>query len=70
MEESSCHAAGDRSLALHIVFVCYSPADLSAVVVLCVHYRPPMRYPVQQLALYYWSFHYAKRILETFFVHK
>ncbi len=31
---------------------------------------PPTRYPVQQLAVAYWSFHYAKRILETFFVHK
>lgn len=27
-------------------------------------------YPVQKLALIYWTFHYAKRILETLFVHK
>lgn len=26
--------------------------------------------PVQTYALYYWSFHYFKRILETFFVHR
>ena len=26
-------------------------------------------HPVQTYALYYWCFHYAKRILETFFVH-
>lgn len=27
-------------------------------------------HPVQTYALYYWCFHYAKRILETFFVHR
>eukprot|EP00270_Netrium_digitus_P009644 TRINITY_DN2944_c0_g1_i2.p1 TRINITY_DN2944_c0_g1~~TRINITY_DN2944_c0_g1_i2.p1 ORF type:complete len:323 (+),score=66.56 TRINITY_DN2944_c0_g1_i2:104-1072(+) len=26
-------------------------------------------HPAQQLALYYWTFHYTKRILETIFVH-
>lgn len=31
---------------------------------------PPKRYPVQLVALAYWSFHYTKRILETFLVHK
>jgi hypothetical protein len=35
---------------------------------------PPFRVPekslVQNLALGYWSFHYVKRLLETFFVHK
>ena len=35
---------------------------------------PPCRVPekslVQNLALGYWSFHYVKRLLETFFVHK
>jgi len=28
------------------------------------------RHPVQAIATAYWSFHFAKRILETFFVHK
>lgn len=32
--------------------------------------EPVPRYPVQQLALLYWSFHYAKRIVETFTLHK
>lgn len=27
-------------------------------------------HPVQTYAMYYWCFHYAKRILETFFVHR
>ncbi|XP_021911595.1 very-long-chain enoyl-CoA reductase, partial [Carica papaya] len=27
-------------------------------------------HPVQTYALYYWSLHYAKRILETFFIHR
>lgn len=27
-------------------------------------------YPAQTLAFFYWSFHYAKRIFETFFVHR
>lgn len=31
---------------------------------------PPRHHLVQQVALAYWSFHYAKRILETFLVHK
>ncbi|EPS58785.1 hypothetical protein M569_16028 [Genlisea aurea] len=30
--------------------------------------RPPA--PVQTYALYYWCFHYSKRIAETFFVHR
>eukprot|EP00887_Chlorella_sp_A99_P006051 scaffold22.g6051.t1 len=33
------------------------------------HYSRP-KVLAQQLALAYWSFHYAKRILETFLVHK
>ncbi|GAB4814030.1 hypothetical protein N2152v2_001076 [Parachlorella kessleri] len=33
-------------------------------------FKPPRRYPVQELALCYWSLHYVKRILETFFLHK
>ena len=32
--------------------------------------RAPEKSAVQRLALAYWSFHYAKRILETFLVHK
>ena len=32
--------------------------------------RVPAKSPVQVLALAYWSFHYAKRIAETFFVHR
>ena len=37
----------------------------------CCCCRPPREHALaQQLALGYWSFHYAKRILETFFVHK
>ena len=30
----------------------------------------PPKHPVQALALAYWTFHYAKRLVETFFVHK
>ena len=30
----------------------------------------PEKSVVQRLALAYWSFHYVKRILETFLVHK
>lgn len=30
----------------------------------------PPKHPVQQLALAYWTLHYAKRLAETFFVHK
>lgn len=30
----------------------------------------PQRALVQKLALAYWSFHYAKRIVETFTIHK
>lgn len=30
----------------------------------------PEKSMVQQTALRYWSFHYVKRILETFFVHR
>eukprot|EP00271_Cylindrocystis_brebissonii_P003510 TRINITY_DN14562_c0_g1_i2.p1 TRINITY_DN14562_c0_g1~~TRINITY_DN14562_c0_g1_i2.p1 ORF type:complete len:312 (-),score=73.18 TRINITY_DN14562_c0_g1_i2:660-1595(-) len=30
----------------------------------------PVRHPVQTLALAYWSLHYAKRIAETFLVHR
>lgn len=33
-------------------------------------YRIPEKGEVQKLALAFWSFHYIKRILETFFVHK
>ncbi|CAL5190369.1 unnamed protein product [Lathyrus oleraceus] len=29
-----------------------------------------IHHPVQTYAMYYWCFHYAKRILETFFVHR
>lgn len=32
--------------------------------------RPVAHAPVQQLALAYWSFHYTKRIVETFTIHK
>ena len=32
--------------------------------------RAPEKSLVQSLALAYWSFHYVKRLLETFFVHK
>lgn len=35
--------------------------------VLC---RIPAKSPTQTAAMYYWCFHYAKRIYETFFVHK
>lgn len=35
-----------------------------------VRRRAPPKALAQTLALAYWSFHYAKRILETFFVHK
>lgn len=30
----------------------------------------PEKHPVQTMALAYWSFHYAKRIFETFCVHR
>lgn len=30
----------------------------------------PPKGQVQKLALAYWTFHYAKRIFETFFVHR
>ena len=30
----------------------------------------PKKHPVQTMALAYWSFHYAKRIFETFVVHR
>ena len=30
----------------------------------------PAKGPVQNMALAYWTFHYAKRIFETFFVHR
>jgi len=30
----------------------------------------PEKSKVQKLALAYWTFHYAKRIFETFFVHR
>ncbi|KAK9906396.1 hypothetical protein WJX75_001204 [Coccomyxa subellipsoidea] len=30
----------------------------------------PDKHPVQTMAVAYWSFHYAKRIFETFFVHR
>ncbi len=36
----------------------------------CAPRVPEPRPLVQTLALGYWSLHYAKRILETFFVHK
>ena len=39
----------------------------------CMHLlrrRIPPKHPVQTMALAYWSFHYSKRILETFFVHR
>lgn len=37
----------------------------------CIGFRAPMEHGiVQNLALGYWTFHYAKRILETFFVHR
>ncbi|KAL5101623.1 hypothetical protein RYX36_005950 [Vicia faba] len=32
--------------------------------------EPVVHHPVQTYAMYYWCFHYAKRILETFFVHR
>lgn len=34
------------------------------------HKVPAAHHEAQTLALLYWSFHYTKRILETFFVHK
>ena len=36
------------------------------------HHAPgiPAKHPVQQMALAYWTFHYAKRLAETFLVHK
>jgi very-long-chain enoyl-CoA reductase len=30
----------------------------------------PPKHPVQTMAVVYWSFHYTKRILETFLVHR
>ena len=30
----------------------------------------PQKHPVQTMAVAYWTFHYAKRIFETFFVHR
>ena len=30
----------------------------------------PDKHPVQTMALAYWSFHYSKRIFETFLVHR
>ena len=30
----------------------------------------PEKHPVQTMAVAYWTFHYAKRIFETFFVHR
>lgn len=35
---------------------------------LCRHI--PKKHPVQTMAVAYWSFHYAKRIFETFVVHR
>lgn len=32
--------------------------------------KPVEKTLIQKLALAYWSFHYTKRILETFFVHR
>lgn len=32
--------------------------------------KVPAKGPVQNMALAYWTFHYAKRIFETFFVHR
>lgn len=34
------------------------------------HSERPEKNLVQKLALLFWTFHYAKRILETFFVHR
>ena len=34
------------------------------------HSTTPAKHPVQAMALAYWTFHYAKRLAETFFVHK
>lgn len=36
----------------------------------CCCRHVPEKSTVQKLALAYWTFHYVKRILETFFVHK
>ena len=39
-----------------------------SITLLCRHI--PKKHPVQTMALAYWSFHYAKRIFETFVVHR
>lgn len=48
-----------------------SPPLLFALLwLLCFHRVGPARPEVQTLALAYWSLHYAKRIAETFLVHR
>lgn len=45
------------------------PENLTQVCFLARSERPEKNL-VQKLALLFWTFHYAKRILETFFVHR
>ncbi len=42
--------------------------EVISITLLCRHI--PKKHPVQTMALAYWSFHYAKRIFETFVVHR
>ena len=42
--------------------------EFMSITLLCRHI--PKKHPVQTMALAYWSFHYAKRIFETFVVHR
>ncbi len=46
----------------------WSHLHLRVVCIGCSKY--PEKDLVQKLALLFWTFHYAKRILETFFVHR
>ena len=48
-----------------LLLPCVIPLDI------CLCHRPAAsKHQVQTWALLYWEFHYAKRILETFFVHR
>ena len=55
----------DRLAYQALLFPCVTP------LVVCLCHRPAAsKHQVQTWALLYWEFHYAKRILETFFVHR
>ena len=58
-----------RHSLLHKYHSCSAAQASSYQAVVCERRIPPKDI-VQTLAVAYWMFHYAKRIFETFFVHR